>query len=126
MQKSTIEKIVKGKRENRGVNKTEDKNYYHSFKFKYNFKDEKNEVVIIDELRRLSGVWVKSFDRSRYERLRRKVHNPYGLSCWICRKNNATCFHHIIQLNHGGYDCGWNRIAVCNVCHTKIHPWLCQ
>lgn len=32
--------------------------------------------------------------------------------------------HHIIQIQHGGSNTPRNRVALCDACHSDVHPWL--
>lgn len=41
--------------------------------------------------------------------------------CEYCGKPGQTSAHHIKTVGSGGYDSSENLIALCNVCHQKVH-----
>ena len=45
------------------------------------------------------------------------------VGCFACGKD-ATVWHHIIQIQHGGSNYVRNRVPLCEACHGSIHPWL--
>lgn len=52
-----------------------------------------------------------------------KVHFALnGRKCAVC-KELATARHHIFQLQNGGRNHRKNLMALCDTCHTEIHPW---
>lgn len=44
--------------------------------------------------------------------------------CFVCKAPPPSLRHHIIQIQHGGDHRKKNIVALCKVCHGKIHPWL--
>ena len=44
--------------------------------------------------------------------------------CCFCCPAPASCWHHVIQLNHGGRNTRKNLVPICRECHRIIHPWL--
>lgn len=62
-------------------------------------------------------------------KLKPNVNNPIRYNgkiatCRLCEEVDARCRHHIIQLQHGGFNKGNNILALCNDCHKLIHPWM--
>ena len=45
------------------------------------------------------------------------------LVCFVCWRL-PQCWHHVIQLQHGGTNTQGNRVALCHKCHRRIHPWM--
>lgn len=45
------------------------------------------------------------------------------VGCFACGKD-ATNWHHIIQIQHGGSNYVRNRVPLCDPCHGSVHPWL--
>lgn len=43
--------------------------------------------------------------------------------CFACA-HDATCRHHVIQLQNGGINSRKNVVSLCAPCHADIHPWL--
>lgn len=75
---------------------------------------------IIKKLQELSER--KIFNSSPYPKRRKKSHRCRGI-CFVC-KQEAFIQHHIIQIQHGGYDKLFNRIHLCEMCHYEVHPWM--
>lgn len=44
--------------------------------------------------------------------------------CFACIRERMRLWHHVIQIQHGGSNRPLNRVAICEECHMKIHPWL--
>ena len=64
--------------------------------------------------------------RTNYEKKRSsKVSRlPYKVPCFVCKKNEAYCNHHIHLLINGGLNKESNLIPICYSCHKKVHDWL--
>ena len=45
-------------------------------------------------------------------------------TCFCCRKSGPVVDHHLVQIQHGGSNDLRNRVALCFVCHRRVHPWL--
>lgn len=58
-----------------------------------------------------------------YIERRKQRFRPQG-ECAVCIMNPATCQHHIVMLKNGGSNRAWNRIQICDDCHSRIHDWL--
>jgi hypothetical protein len=43
--------------------------------------------------------------------------------CYVCKRRSQVR-HHIIPLSHGGDNRDRNIIALCEWCHSQIHPWI--
>jgi 5-methylcytosine-specific restriction endonuclease McrA len=68
----------------------------------------------------------KSKKRQQFNLSKHKLHNmnkSIHIKCFACL-NVATCRHHIIQIQYGGYNSKNNLVSLCNDCHSEIHPWL--
>ena len=57
-------------------------------------------------------------------RQRRKLRFSVTGICSVCRVYEANCQHHIIMLCNGGSNKSYNRIPICNECHSRIHNWV--
>lgn len=44
--------------------------------------------------------------------------------CFACGLTKNRIWHHVIQLQNGGYNARRNLVEICNQCHAEIHPWL--
>jgi HNH endonuclease len=44
--------------------------------------------------------------------------------CWACGTVGFRIWHHVIQIQHGGYNRQRNLVKLCKPCHAEIHPWL--
>lgn len=45
--------------------------------------------------------------------------------CFACRSGDRLVHaHHVVQVQHGGSNTSRNRVALCNLCHAAIHPWM--
>lgn len=45
--------------------------------------------------------------------------------CFICRHSDRPfIWHHIIQVQNGGSNDSRNRVELCELCHTRVHPWM--
>lgn len=82
-------------------------------------------MTIKDRLKALKRLANEKLDGSplTYNKRRKKKHRTKKL-CAVCKQIEAVCQHHIIQLQHGGFDNGINRIPICDDCHCEIHPWM--
>jgi len=58
-----------------------------------------------------------------YKRRHQKLGKPYR-KCFVCKINQADCYHHIIMIVNGGFAQPMNTIEICNDCHALIHTWL--
>lgn len=58
-----------------------------------------------------------------YKRRHQKLGKPYR-KCYVCKVNQANCYHHIILIKNGGFAQPVNTIEICNDCHVLIHIWL--
>lgn len=76
----------------------------------------------LEKLKKLSCIVIKN-NTQPYDKRRKKSHGAWKKKCFVCKKE-ASCQHHIIQLQNGGYDNGINRIPICDECHETIHPWM--
>jgi 5-methylcytosine-specific restriction endonuclease McrA len=48
---------------------------------------------------------------------------PYP--CWVCRSRDAVHRHHVVLLKNGGTVAAKsNVVLLCELCHSKIHPWM--
>lgn len=77
------------------------------------------------------------FKRRPYEKARKtkgiirlRARKKYS-ACFCCFKvlhhEDLGCnsvIHHILAIKNGGLDLKSNRTVLCNLCHSKIHPWL--
>ncbi len=98
-----------------------EKNYYLCRRFKIEFITKSVEEKI-NKLKELARIKINNTNQS-YKKRRSRKHPTYK-DCWVCKEHKAFCQHHIIQLQHGGYDNGINRIPICDYCHKEIHEWL--
>lgn len=55
-----------------------------------------------------------------------KVPQPYpATGCFTCyRRDRRHQWHHIVRVACGGSNSPWNLVALCHVCHRRIHPWM--
>lgn len=95
----------------------------YAFAWTYRRLGRKGAAARIAKLKALATVNIYGNPKPYWER-RAKKHHPRGKRCDVCRKQPATCQHHIILLSKGGYDSGCNRIPICDDCHAQVHPWL--
>ena len=75
----------------------------------------------ISTLRKFADIRMNA--KTSYKSRRKKTFRPFG-ACRVCAANKATCQHHMIQLQHGGTNKKWNRIHICDECHSLVHDWL--
>lgn len=64
-----------------------------------------------------------------YEKVRREAQAERralsATECFTCRHEDRPLhWHHIIQIQHGGSNYVRNRVAICDHCHRRVHPWL--
>lgn len=89
------------------------------------FHREKKRGSRLDLLIRFSHEKIYSLTREekRTQRIdfNQKRKGP-GL-CFVCKKQ-ATCKHHVIQIQFGGSNSNRNVVKLCAECHDKIHPWI--
>ena len=93
-------------------------NYILAYKYKYGHKSKEEKMRQLISLAKIELPW----SPQPYELRRNRKHRTRK-PCQVCGEQ-AYCQHHIIQLQHGGYDNGINRIPICQECHEIIHPWL--
>lgn len=47
--------------------------------------------------------------------------------CFTCYNHDRPRnWHHIVQLQHGGSNDSNNLVSLCELCHSRIHPWLAE
>ncbi len=112
-------------------------NYLFFFKFKNASKESK--IKILKTFARKKFIILpKEQLESRRIKFNKQLSNANGtilrykgmggkiviVQCKVCETNDSYLRHHIIQLQHGGNNGRKNRIALCEVCHNEIHPWL--
>ncbi len=58
----------------------------------------------------------------------RAASSNHGLSadrCFACYSADRSLqWHHVIQIQYGGSNALRNRVSLCSVCHSAVHPWL--
>lgn len=64
-----------------------------------------------------------------YEAVRLDAPRQYGRlhaqTCFGCGNHDRKLnWHHIIQIQHGGSNYIRNFVAICDACHSAVHPWL--
>lgn len=52
---------------------------------------------------------------------KRKVHEDYGCSCYICKSTDNLTVHHIRERQYGGGTEIGNSVLLCHNCHVKVH-----
>ena len=60
----------------------------------------------------------KQFEKSKYKLMKLKDH-----VCYVC-ESTPNHRHHIIPLGRGGRNEVRNLVALCEDCHTDLHPWM--
>ena len=61
--------------------------------------------------------------RATFRRANRRGRSLVG-QCWACNIWADVFTHHIVQLQHGGWNHPRNLVRICRACHAAIHPWL--
>lgn len=61
--------------------------------------------------------------RDTFRRANRRGRSLVG-QCWACSATAVVFTHHIVQLQHGGWNHQRNLVRICGPCHAAIHPWL--
>lgn len=75
----------------------------------------------LEKLREYAEFFI--FNHLPYFKRRKEKYKPYG-ECEVCMVAKAQCQHHIIMLRNGGTNKKYNRINICEECHTSIHDWM--
>lgn len=75
----------------------------------------------ISELRRLASLKINN--TVPYMVRRKRYFRAEG-PCLVCREWMATCQHHIVMLINGGSNKPYNRIMICDHCHSQVHSWM--
>jgi len=87
------------------------------------FKDHYRHLSVTEKLDKLRELLnVKLPNKSPYADRRKKKHS-FNKPCFVCL-SPATYAHHIVQIQHGGYDNPVNRIPICPECHQSIHHFI--
>ena len=86
-----------------------------------------SEEEKLDALVELSKVVIFHRTIRTWGKVRRKFAKFYKKyfkeKCFVCQEE-MNHRHHIIAVNHGGYNGKANIIALCEKHHKMIHPWM--
>ncbi len=53
------------------------------------------------------------------------MHDREREGCFLCAQTlGRLIWHHVVLVKHGGSNCPWNLVKLCDPCHADIHPWL--
>lgn len=88
-------------------------------------KDESADRVEL--LRALAEIAIVRPDDWDYAGIRAGAgnHNLKAYFCFACRNADTKwAWHHVIQIQFGGSNYIRNRVALCERCHSQVHPWL--
>lgn len=76
-------------------------------------------------LRTFAEIAIIRSPRWKRERIRAQVLPPQAATCFACRSGRiGRAWHHVIQVQHGGSNHPRNRVTLCPLCHSDVHPWL--
>ena len=68
------------------------------------------------------GTWTPEQIRAEFEA---SAEPTVDWPCFGCASDRpGRAWHHVIQIQHGGSNYARNRVILCELCHTAVHPWL--
>lgn len=85
-------------------------------------QDTQTNILLLKAYSNLVTPLTKSYYTQRRRSIKSKL--PFETLCFVCKKEEAYCNHHIQLLINGGSNEDYNLIPICKSCHKKIHDWI--